>query len=46
MILSALLQPSPLNPFEDPREMVKLIASKQYHLVTNYKDNWSEFWQN
>lgn len=40
VILSSLLQPSSLNPFEDPREMIKMIATKEYHLVTNYKDNW------
>uniref|UniRef100_A0A915DIR9 Uncharacterized protein n=1 Tax=Ditylenchus dipsaci TaxID=166011 RepID=A0A915DIR9_9BILA len=40
LLLSALLQPSSGNPFTDARDMIKMIASQRYHLITNYIGNW------
>lgn len=40
LLLSALLQSSSKNPFTDARDMIKLVASKRYRLITNYIGNW------
>uniref|UniRef100_A0A915LKF3 Ionotropic receptor n=1 Tax=Meloidogyne javanica TaxID=6303 RepID=A0A915LKF3_MELJA len=40
LLLSALLQPVADNPFRDAREMVRLIGSQRFKLITNYIGNW------
>jgi hypothetical protein len=43
LLLSQLLHPIDLAPFSSAEEMVELIASNQFHLVTNYISNWFLF---
>ncbi|KAI1707390.1 glutamate receptor U1 [Ditylenchus destructor] len=40
LLLSSLLQPSVADPFTNARDMIKMIASQRYHLITNYIGNW------
>ncbi|CAK5112168.1 unnamed protein product [Meloidogyne enterolobii] len=40
LLLSVLLQPVADNPFRDAREMVRLIGSQRFKLITNYIGNW------
>ena len=46
LLLSALLQPSSEDPFTSARDMINMIASQRYHLITNYIGNWyfEELW--
>uniref|UniRef100_A0A8R1DN11 PBPb domain-containing protein n=1 Tax=Caenorhabditis japonica TaxID=281687 RepID=A0A8R1DN11_CAEJA len=40
MLLTSLITSSGSDPFANADEMIKLIASKKYHLTTNYLGNW------
>jgi hypothetical protein len=43
ILLSSLLKPSGLDSFRGADELVELIESNSYQLVTNYIGNWCVF---
>ncbi len=43
LLLAKMLTPAVVPPFSNADEMVALIASKQYKLVTDYLGLWFEF---